>query len=205
MLSLKQHTISQEHLDKMIWQDEAKIPVEEGHEMPLSLNNVIVRGHHVSLSELSTKPVVIPLNIIDENQLVIYFIILGRDQEAGRHKYRQYPRCHWLYILIRLTPLVQEKSVKKLNGNMKGFDALVELLAHKEYSLDQWCPLFDVDSSDFVFTIGQILQGDKMVELVSGLILKHLCQELRRRNVSVEFFIFVFDGGAQILYGKNIL
>ena len=88
VLSLKEYTVGQEHLNEVIRQDEAEIPVEERHELAFCLDHVSICWHHVLLSELSTKPVVIPLHIIDENQLVVNLIVFRGDQEAGREEDR---------------------------------------------------------------------------------------------------------------------
>lgn len=43
-----------------------------------------------------------------------------------------------------------------------------------------------------------VLISDKMIKLVFCFILKHFCQKLRGRNVSVEFFALVLDGRALV-------
>lgn len=81
---------------------------------------------------------------------------------------------------------------------MGGFGSLSEFLAHLEQSLHQGGTLVTVNLRNLVLFEQEIGGLNVVVHLVSCLVLEHLGQELRRRNVRVEFFTLVLDGTALV-------
>lgn len=86
---------------------------------------------------------------------------------------------------------------------MGGFGSLSEFLAHLEQSLHQGGTLVTVNLRNLVLFEQEIGGLNVVVHLVSCLVLEHLGQELRRRNVRVEFFTLVLDGTALVLYDNT--
>lgn len=133
-----------------------------------------------------SRALVVLLGVSNEHKLIINFIILRGDQEAGCQIDIYFSGTHALNVFHILCSLVQEESVHHLDSDVCCLASLVELLAHGHNLFDEFYSFFSVKFGHFVLWQIQIIESNEVINLVSGFVLEHLGQKLCWRNVSVE-------------------
>mmetsp|Transcript_3 Transcript_3/g.3 ORF Transcript_3/g.3 Transcript_3/m.3 type:complete len:615 (+) Transcript_3:321-2165(+) len=196
VLALEEDAVGEEHLDVVDGEHEAQVPAEEVHEHALGLDHVGPGGEERRLPQ---HPHVVLLHVVDEDQVVVDLVVLGGDQEAGDHHAVHALRLHGLQVLHALDLPVQEEAVHQLHARVQGALPLLELLAHLEDPLHQLSPHLQVLLGHAVLALAHLRGLDEVVELVPGLVLEHLGQQLGRRDVRVEVRRHGLDGRTRVL------
>lgn len=80
VLALEEDTICQEDLDEVDREDESKIPLEKLHQHSLCFDDIRVAR---TLRGILRQPLVVSLDVIDEDQVVVDLVVLGGYQETG--------------------------------------------------------------------------------------------------------------------------
>ena len=133
MLTLEEDAIRQEYLDEVDREDKSEIPLEKLHHHSLCLDDISITR---ALRGILRQPLVVSLDIINENEVVVDLIVFGGYQETSgqynSHSSRRQLSCSFCY----LNSLVKEVSIHEFNCDMCRFCSLSELLAHLKQSIN---------------------------------------------------------------------
>ena len=85
--------------------------------------------------------------------MVVDFIILRGDQEAGRKHHRHSSGGHLSSSLRSLGSFVKIVSIQQLNGDVGCFSTLSEFLPHLEKTVDKFYSLVTVSFSNLILLL----------------------------------------------------
>lgn len=183
-LCSKENTIGEVHLNKVDGDEEAKVPLEELQHLSLTLDNLII-SRYIGAGHAKSSLKVL-LNVVDEHQLVVNLVILGRNEEACDQVDRPILWRQVCCKALHLVCLIEEESVEQLRGQMPCLSSLLEFGAQLSKPLEQADSLLQVSVGHGVLMHKGVAHLDEVVVAVADLILEHLCKELRWADVGIE-------------------
>lgn len=178
----------------------SEVPLEEFHKHSLRFNDISVWW---ALRRVLWNPLIISLDIINENKMVVYLIIFWGYQEARGEQYSHSPGGQQCWPLNGLDRSVQEVSIHQFDSDVGGFNPLSKFLPHLEKTIHQNSSLIAIYLCNFVLFKVEVLLLDIVVHFVPCFILEHLSQKLWWWNISVKLLRFVFNRTALILKSKT--